>query len=448
MRIHLIAIGGAAMHNLALALSAQGHQVSGSDDEIFEPSRGRLARAGLLPEQMGWDANRIQPDIDAIILGMHARKDNPELQKASALGLSIYSYPAFMASQAEHKTRVVIGGSHGKTTITSMVLHALKQFKIATDYLVGSQLPGFDFMAEILPEAQFALYEGDEYLASALEPIPKFHVYQGHIGCISGIAWDHVNVFPTFENYVAQFAGFIDSLMPHGTLIYNEEDTITRQLVEEHPRKDITFIPYGTPAYLLEKEQFIVRWKEKSYPVSVKGKHNLQNMAAAAQIACRMGVSFENFFSSMASFSGAAKRMEIQHEDAQNAWSVIRDFGHSPSKVAATMQAVAESWPDRQLSILFELHTFSSLSEHFLPMYAEAFKAFPQARIYFSPEAVAHKRLPELSVSKVSDAIGLPKSQIFTTTEQVVSFLKEQPRKQAVWLLMSSGNFGGWTPDW
>lgn len=448
MRIHLIAIGGAAMHNLALALAAQGHHVSGSDDEIFEPSRSRLEKAGLLPAQMGWDEKRITENLDAIILGMHARKDNPELEKAKALGLPIFSYPAFMAAQAANKTRVVVGGSHGKTTITSMVLHALMQANIPSDYLVGSQLPGFKFMAEILPEARFALYEGDEYLASALEPIPKFHVYKGHVGCISGIAWDHVNVFPTFEDYAQQFSGFLDSLMPQGILIYNLEDEATRKVVEAHHRDDLQLIPYETPDYFLKNEQFVVRKNGHEYPVSVKGKHNLQNMAAAAALSAQMGVSEEQFFKSMSTFSGAAKRMEIQHEVPENHWTVIRDFGHSPSKVAATLQAVAESWPDRTLSIVFELHTFSSLSAHFLPLYAEAFKAFPESRIFFSPEAVAHKRLPALDVNEVSQALGLPAAQIFTTTKEVEEFLQRQPKEYAVWLLMSSGNFGGWTPHW
>ena len=198
MNVHLIAIGGSAMHNMAIAMHKKGFNVTGSDDEIFEPSKTRLAKLNLLPAKEGWDTNNIHKGIDAVILGMHARADNPELLKAQELGLKIYSYPEYIYEQTKDKTRIVIGGSHGKTSITAMILHVLNYHKVDCDYMVGAQLDGFDTMVKLTKEAKIAVIEGDEYLSSPIDRRPKFHLYKPNIAILSGIAWDHINVFPTF----------------------------------------------------------------------------------------------------------------------------------------------------------------------------------------------------------------------------------------------------------
>lgn len=445
-KIHFIAIGGAAMHNLALALAAAGHQISGSDDEIFEPSRSRLQKAGLLPEQNGWFPEKIDASLDAVILGMHARKDNPELQKALELNIPVYSYPAFMAKAAENKQRVVIGGSHGKTTITSMILHSMRLNNIGTDYIVGAMISGFEFMAGMKPENKFAVYEGDEYLASALEPLPKFIVYKPHIGLISGIAWDHVNVFPTFENYLEQFNRFIAELPENGTLVYNAEDEVVLKLVEKHRNRNLRFIPYHTLSYRNQNEQYQVQYQDQWFPVSIRGRHNIQNLSGAMEIAKLLGISPADFFTSLQNFQGASRRMETLHVDSENQFTVIRDFGHSPSKVKATMEAVAETWPDRKMVVCFELHTYSSLSANFLPEYAPCFQNFQSAFVFYDPHALALKKLPALSRKQVAESMGLPISQVFDSPDTLSQTMQQQPLKNAVWLLMSSGNLGGNDP--
>lgn len=366
MRVHFISIGGSAMHNLALTLADKGDIVTGSDDVIFEPSKSRLKENGLLPEQFGWFEENISPDIDAVILGMHAKADNPELLRAQELGLKIYSYPEFLYEHSKEKTRVVIGGSHGKTTITSMILHVMKYHQIDVDYMVGAQLEGFSRMVYLTKENEFIVLEGDEYLSSPIDRRPKFHLYQANIALLSGIAWDHINVFQTFDNYVDQFRIFIETIVPGGILIYNEEDTEIKKLVEEtkHPIKKY---PYATPDYHIENGKVLLNTDEGEIALEVFGRHNLQNLAGAKLICQLMGVGENEFYEAISSFRGASKRLELLAENDSTV--IFKDFAHSPSKVKATTDAVKERYPEKKDAGLpgaaylqqFECHFFASL---------------------------------------------------------------------------------------
>ncbi|MEP6005285.1 MAG: Mur ligase family protein, partial [Maribacter dokdonensis] len=353
MRIHFIAIGGSAMHNLALALEHKGYIITGSDDVIFEPSKSRLDAKGLLPDEFGWFPEKITMDLDAIVLGMHAKADNPELLKAQDLGITIYSYPEFLYEQSKNKTRVVIGGSHGKTTITSMILHVLNFHDIDVDYMVGAQLDGFDRMVHLTEDNDFIVLEGDEYLSSPIDRRPKFHLYQPNIALLSGIAWDHINVFPTFENYVEQFKIFVDSIVNGGSITYNVEDDTVKDVVESSENA-IRKLPYSTPEYTVEDGETLLETNEGPMPIEVFGKHNLSNLAGAKWICQNMGVDEEDFYEAIATFKGASKRLE---KIAEGATSIAyKDFAHSPSKVAATTRAVKEQYPNRKLTACLELH--------------------------------------------------------------------------------------------
>ena len=449
MRVHFIAIGGAAMHNLAIALNRKGFEVTGSDDEIFDPSKGRLAKEGILPKHVGWDTDRISAEIDAVILGMHARKDNPELLKAQEMGLNIYSYPEFVFNQTKDKKRLVIGGSHGKTTITSMILHVMAHLNIETDYLVGAQLDGFDCMVK-LSDAPIIVIEGDEYLSSPIDRRPKFHWYKPHIGCISGIAWDHINVFPTFENYVEQFKIYTDKFEENGVLVFYEGDEHIINIVNQL-RPDIQIRPYHTPDFEVRDgvtyvaveagydEEGQMRYKEVA--LKIFGAHNLQNLMAAKLMLNEIGVGDDQFFEAIASFTGAAKRLE---KVAENEFSVAyKDFAHSPSKLKATVSAVKRQYPERKLVAAMELHTFSSLKKEFLPQYFECMEEADEALIYFSPDVVAHKKLEPITAEQVKAAFGTDNVSVFTDAKEITQLLREKTWKDANLLLMSSGNFHG-----
>lgn len=440
MRIHFIAIGGSAMHNLALALLEQGDHVTGSDDEIFEPSRSRLDSAGLLPESMGWDANRITSDLDAVILGMHAREDNPELLRAKELNLPIYSYPEYLFERTKDKTRVVIAGSHGKTTITSMILHVLHYHDREEDYMVGAQLEGFKTMVSLTDEAEFAVLEGDEYLSSPIDRRPKFHLYHPNIALISGIAWDHINVFPTFEDYLDQFKIFLTTMERGGALVYNADDPAVKKLVEEDAT-EIKKFPYHKPDYRVENGQCILSTPFGDVPLQIIGEHNLLNLEGARWMCLEMGVQEDEFYEAIASFTGASKRLELL---AQTDTTVVyKDFAHAPSKVKATVSAVKETYPDKKVVACLELHTFSSLNPDFLPSYAGAMDACDEALVYFNPKAVAHKKLPPLDGDIVAGAFGRSDIQVITDAEMVLDQLKSEKANETIYLLMSSGNFDG-----
>ncbi len=440
MRTHFIAIGGSAMHNLALALHQKGHLVTGSDDAIFEPSKTRLQTQGLLPEEMGWFPNKITADIDSVILGMHAKKDNPELLRAQELGLKIYSYPEFLFEQSKNKTRVVIGGSHGKTTITSMILHVMNYHNIAVDYMVGAQLEGFDTMVHLTEENDFIVLEGDEYLSSPTDLRPKFHLYQPNIALISGIAWDHINVFPTYENYVEQFEIFIAKITNGGILIYNEDDSEVKR-VAEAATNPIRKLPYSTPAYTIENGITLLETPEGAMPIEVFGDHNLNNLSGAKWICQNMGVDEADFYEAIATFKGASKRLE---KIAESKTSVAyKDFAHSPSKVSATTKAVKTQYPNRKLVACLELHTYSSLNPEFLKEYQGALDAADVAVVFYSPDAVKIKKLDEISYEQIFKSFERDDLIIYTNPSDFKAFLFEQNLDNAALLLMSSGNYGG-----
>lgn len=440
MRVHFIAIGGSAMHNLALALHHQGDQVTGSDDEIFEPSYSRLQAAGLLPDSFGWDAARITPDIEAIILGMHAKGDNPELLRAKELGIPIFSYPEFLYQQSKYKTRVVIGGSHGKTSITSMILHVLDYVEKDVDYMVGAQLEGFDRMVSLNPANDFMVLEGDEYLSSALDLRPKFHLYKPNIALLSGIAWDHINVFPTFENYVEQFAIFLEQITPGGAIVYNEEDEQVKAVVEACTQP-IKKYPYRTPAYEVEDGETLLHTPDGPMPLQIFGKHNLSNLEGARWICQLMGVDAEDFYEAISTFKGASKRLELVAKSKSAV--AYKDFAHSPSKVEATTKALKGQYPDRTLLACVELHTYSSLTPEFLAQYKGALDAADEAAVFYSPHAVEIKKLAPVSAAQIEAAFQRSDLKIFTDPEDFQEFLFGQDLSAKNLLLMSSGNYGG-----
>jgi len=440
MRTHFIAIGGAAMHNLALALHHKGYHVTGSDDAIFEPSKSRLQKHGLLPEEMGWFPEKITIDLEAIILGMHAKSDNPELLKAKELGLKIYSYPEFLYEQSKNKTRVVIGGSHGKTTITSMILHVMHYHNIEVDYMVGAQLEGFDTMVHLTEKNDFIVLEGDEYLSSPIDRRPKFHLYQPNIALLSGIAWDHINVFPTFENYVEQFEIFVNQITRGGILVYNEEDETVKKVAEE-TTNTIRRLPYQTPSYTVENGVTLLDTPEGPMPIEVFGAHNLNNLAGAKWICQNMGVDEADFYEAIASFKGASKRLEKIAEGKGKV--AYKDFAHSPSKVSATTKAVKNQYPDRKLVACLELHTYSSLNAEFLKEYEGALDAADVTVVFYSPDAVKIKQLEEVTYEQIAQAFKRNDLIIYTNPAEFKDFLFSTNLENSALLLMSSGNYGG-----
>ncbi len=440
MHIHFIAIGGAAMHNLALALHLKGDIVTGSDDEIFDPSKSRLKTHGLLPEAYGWFPEKITKEIDAVVVGMHAKKDNPELIKAQKLGLKIFSYPEFLYEQSKNKTRVVIGGSHGKTTITSMILHVLHYHNKEVDYMVGAQLDGFDVMVKLTDTNDFIVLEGDEYLSSPIDRRPKFHLYKPNIALLSGIAWDHINVFPTFENYVEQFKIFVDAIIKGGSITYNIEDPIVKKTVEES-QNTIRKFAYKTPEYKVENGTTILETPEGELPLEIFGKHNLNNMEGAKWICLQMGVGEEDFYEAMASFKGASKRLEKIAEN--NTTVIYKDFAHAPSKVKATTQAVKNQYPNRTLIACLELHTYSSLTPAFLKEYKNSLDKADIAAVFYSPHAVSIKNLEPVSTQQIAAAFNRDDLHIFTDPLLFSEFLFKQSFTNTSLLLMSSGNYGG-----
>jgi len=437
MKVHFIAIGGSAMHNLAIALHQKGYQVTGSDDVIFEPSKSRLAKYGLLPSQEGWDVENIHPDLDAVILGMHARIDNPELLKAQEIGLKIYSYPEYIYEQSKDKLRVVIGGSHGKTTITSMILHVLNYYEKEFDYLVGAQLAGFETMVKVTDTAPVIIIEGDEYLASPIDRRPKFHLYHANLAVISGIAWDHINVFPTFGEYISQFDKFIGTIFPNGKLIYCELDSELKKIVENN-HSPIEKIPYQIPPHHVENG---VTFLLPNTPLNIFGNHNLMNLNAALLVCQQLGINEDEFRAAITSFTGAAKRLELLN--SINNTSVYKDFAHSPSKLKATIDAVKAQFRDRKLVACMELHTFSSLNSAFLAQYKNTMDRADFRIVYVDEKTFIHKKMEPLSAEVIKDAFGDTDLLFFNDSDVLESFLRGLNFDHTNLLLMSSGNFGG-----
>ncbi len=439
MKVHFIAIGGSAMHNLAIALSRKGIKVSGSDDEIFEPSKSRLEKQGILPAVIGWNPNVIDDTLDAVILGMHAREDNPELLAAKENAIPIYSYPEYLYEQSKAKKRIVIGGSHGKTTITSMLLHVCKKQQLNVDYMVGAQLDGYDCMVKLTEESEYMILEGDEYLSSPIDRRPKFHLYKPHVALISGIAWDHINVFPTFKNYVDQFDIFCSVIETDGSLVYNVEDHEVKALAEKY-KEQLNLQPYGVPKFEVKTNGTIVTYNKQHYALEIFGSHNLQNMMGAMHLAIHLGIDNETFLASMSDFTGAGKRLQKVVET--ESFVMFKDFAHSPSKLKATTQAVKEQYANRKVIACMELHTFSSLRKDFLPFYNGCMESADHALVYYSPEVVAHKKLEPLSIVNVEEAFG-GNVVVKNTTDDVLSFIRTLKKEDTVLLMMSSGNFDG-----
>jgi len=428
------------MHNLAIALHQKGYEVSGSDDTIHDPSKSRLEKYGLLPKTFGWFPEKISNSLDVIILGMHAKIDNPELLKAQELGLKIYSYPEFLFEQSKDKTRVVIGGSHGKTTITSMILHVLNYHEREVDYMVGAQLDGFETMVHLTTDNEFIVLEGDEYLSSPIDMRPKFHLYKPNIALLSGIAWDHINVFPTFENYKEQFSIFTDSLTNGGSMVYNEEDENVVAVVE-NSTNHIKKYPYRTPDHFIDNGITYLETTSGDLPLEIFGKHNLQNLAGAKWICQHMGIDEDDFYEAIASFKGASKRLEKIAEN--NSTVIFKDFAHSPSKVSATTKAVKEQYSDRTVFACLELHTYSSLNTEFLEQYKGALDYADKAVVFFSPHAVKIKKLDEVSEAQIANAFQRDDLIIYTNPQEFKDFLFSQNLDKTALVLMSSGNYGG-----
>lgn len=439
-KVHFIAIGGSAMHNLAIALQQKGYQVTGSDDAIFEPSSSRLKQRGLLPEELGWFPEKITTDLDAVILGMHAHADNPEMLRAQELGLKIYSYPEYLYEQSKDKTRVVIAGSHGKTTITSMVLHVLNFHQKEVDYMVGAQLEGFDVMVKLTEESDFMVMEGDEYLSSTLDRRPKILLYQPNIALISGIAWDHVNVFPTFENYIEQFELFIETITPGGALIYNSEDEEVVKIVEK-TEKQLKKFPYQTPEHTIIDGITYLETEEGPIPLEIFGKHNLNNLEGARLICNQLAIMDDDFYEAIQSFKGASKRLELINRTRN--FVAYKDFAHAPSKVISTTKAVKEQFENKDLVACLELHTYSSLNPEFLSEYKNALDAANTKIVYYNPEALAIKRMAHISPEDIRTAFGDESIQVFTSSNELKSQLENLDKSNKVFLMMSSANYGG-----
>lgn len=439
MRVHFISIGGAVMHNLALALHHKGFIVTGSDDEIYEPAKSRLDKVGILPKSIGWNVSNITSDLDAIVLGMHARKDNPELIKAQELGLKIYSFPEYMYEQTKDKKRIVIGGSHGKTSTTAMILFVLKYFDIDFDYLVGSIIDGFDTMVGISKTSKVAVFEGDEYLNSALDPRPKFHFYHTEVGIITGIAWDHINVFPTYENYVEQFEIFIKGLPEEGALIYCADDPEVKRVSENTPCA-ARLIPYSTPENEVKDGITYIKVNGEWLPLKFFGKHNMQNMMAAKYACMEAGISEEQFYEAIQQFKGTAKRLETIKETSSSI--IYRDFAHAPSKLKATVNAVKNLYPDRKLIAAYELHTYSSLNKDFLPHYHNTMEEADVKAVLFSKHALEMKKMPMLDIAEVAQHFG-EGVNVFTDKNELHAFISKHYTGNENLLLMSSGTFDG-----
>jgi UDP-N-acetylmuramate: L-alanyl-gamma-D-glutamyl-meso-diaminopimelate ligase len=440
MRVHFIAIGGAVMHNLAIALHKKGYHVTGSDDEIFEPSRSRLAENGILPGKQGWYPENITGEIDTVILGMHARGDNPELIRARELGLKIMSFPEYLYEQTKNKKRIVIAGSHGKTTTTAMIMHVFRFLGINFDYMVGSIIDGFDTMVGLSDSSEVAVLEGDEYLTSALDPRPKFHLYMPDIAILNGIAWDHMNVFPTFENYVEQFRIFIEKISEGGILIYFEGDPEVKKIALE-AKNNIIKKPYKVHGYFQNKTGFYAATHNRVVPLKIFGEHNMQNLSAAKEACLAAGISEDDFYRVIQTFEGTSKRLQRLYGNENG--DAYLDFAHSPSKVKATVEAIAARYPGRDIVACLELHTFSSLNINFLPQYHGTLEKASYPLVYYNPHATILKKLPSLSIDEVRKAFGDTNIMVFDNSSEMFSYIRKQKFRKPVFLFMSSGDYDG-----
>ena len=443
-KVHFIAIGGSAMHNLAIALHRKGYEVTGSDDEIFEPSRTRLKNEGILPEELGWHPEKLDDTYESVILGMHARIDNPELIRAQELGIRVYSYPEYLYEQSKDKTRIVIGGSHGKTTITSMILHVMKYAGIETDFMVGAQLEGFDVMVRLSETAKYMVIEGDEYLTSPIDRVPKFHKYHPHIAVISGIGWDHVNVFPTFESYIEQFKIYVDTIEKGGCLIYDDNDIEAKKIAAD---SKVSASGYDIHQYITEGEDSYLVFNGEKIKVQIFGEHNMKNINAAYHVCKQLDISDDVFYDAISTFKGASRRLELLFENKEKNNLIFRDFAHAPSKVLATVKALREQYQDRFLMVVFELHTYSSLSEVFIDHYKNCLDNCDKAVVFYDPHAVAIKKLDMMTDERIVEGFAREDIKVVHSKDELMSVLDDVPKENIVGGFMSSGDFNGLTTD-
>lgn len=444
-KVHFIAIGGSAMHNLAIALHRKSYEVTGSDDELFEPSKTRLKNEGILPKELGWHPEKLDDSYEAVILGMHARIDNPELIRAQELGLKIYSYPEYLYEQSKDKIRIVVGGSHGKTTITSMILHVMKQAGIETDFMVGAQIEGFDIMVRLSESAKYMVIEGDEYLTSPIDRVPKFHKYHPHIAVISGIGWDHVNVFPTFDSYLEQFRIFVKTIEQGGCLIYDANDPEAKKIAETASVPTYSYDVH--PSVTAGMGSILILDDGTRLPVQIFGRHNMKNINAARYVCRQLGIGDKVFYKAIAGFKGAARRMELSFENKEKSNFVFRDFAHAPSKVLATVKALRNQFPKKYLLLVFELHTYSSLSEVFIDHYAHCMDNCDQAIVFYDPHAVAIKRLPMMTDDRIIEGFARSDLKVVHSKKELLAILNESPKENVVAGFMSSGDFNGLLTD-
>lgn len=440
MNIHFIAIGGSVMHQLAIALKSKGHTITGSDDEIFEPAKINLEKAGIMPASAGWFPGKINDNIDAVILGMHAREDNPELIKARELKLRIFSFPEYIYKESEEKVRVGIGGSHGKTSTTAIIMHVLQFAGKDFDYMIGARLNGFERSVKIT-SASLIVCEADEYPASIIEKRPKFHFLLPHIAVITGIAWDHINVFPTFESYLEQFRIFIKTISPGGLLIYNATDEVLQKVINENPVAGMRYQPYRLPAYFIEDGKTAVVLEGNKGSLQIFGNHNLLNLNAAFFVCKEFGVSAADFVKAVSGFPGASKRLELIY--SADTINIYRDFAHAPSKVKASVNALKQQLPDKKLIAVLELHTYSSLNENFLQQYNGTMENADIGVVFYSAHALELKRMPPLSKEKVTGGFKKENLAVFTVKEDLENWLTHQEYSNTNVLLMSSGNYDG-----
>lgn len=443
-KVHFIAIGGSAMHNLAIALHRKGYEVTGSDDEIFEPSRTRLKNEGILPDEIGWHPEKLDDSYESVILGMHARIDNPELIRAQELGIKVYSYPEYLYEQSKDKTRIVIGGSHGKTTITSMILHVMRQAGVETDYMVGAQLEGFDVMVRLSETAKYMVIEGDEYLTSPIDRVPKFHKYHPHIAVISGIGWDHVNVFPTFDSYLEQFRIYVDTIENGGSLIFDNNDVEAKKIATN---SKVATYGYDIHQYLTDGESSYLLFNDKKIKIQVFGEHNMKNINAAYHVCKQIGIDDITFYQAISSFKGASRRLELLFENKENNNLIFRDFAHAPSKVLATVKALREQYPERFLMIVFELHTYSSLSEVFIDHYKNCLDNCDKAVVFYDPHAVAIKKLDMMTDDRIVEGFARKDIRVVHSKAELLDVLNDVQKENVVGGFMSSGDFNGLTTD-
>ena len=443
-KVHFIAIGGSAMHNLAIALHRKGYEVTGSDDEIFEPSRTRLKNEGILPDEIGWHPEKLDDSYESVILGMHARIDNPELIRAQELGLKVYSYPEYLYEQSKDKTRIVIGGSHGKTTITSMILHVMKYAGIETDFMVGAQLEGFDVMVRLSKTAKYMVIEGDEYLTSPIDRVPKFHKYHPHIAVISGIGWDHVNVFPTFDSYLEQFRIYVDTIENGGCLIYDDNDAEAKKIAAN---AKVPTYGYDIHKYITDGESSYLLFNDKKIKIQVFGEHNMKNINAAYHVCKQIGIDDVTFYQAISSFKGASRRLELLFENKSKNNMVFRDFAHAPSKVLATVKALREQYSERFLMIVFELHTYSSLSEVFIDHYRNCLDNCDKAVVFYDPHAVSIKKLDMMTDERIVEGFARKDIKVVHSKAELLDVLNDVQKENIVGGFMSSGDFNGLTAD-